>query len=166
MNDEHRGSFAKNDIISGTASSEIEIDPSHSLNNIVGVTGDNVFHSHCCPNSKVTDGEWLEYDFKKLMVWPLHCTLRPQYNYGLEVCRPNIWVVNLSLNERNWEIGHRRHNDSQLKGANRIFGFEISREPGPFRYIRLRQTAPDTTSHLPVPVGMTYFWHPSRIVLT
>jgi hypothetical protein len=71
---------------------------------------------------------------------PTDDTLRSQFDNGSGACHPESWVVEVSSNEKDWEVADRRDDDVQLNEQNRIIGFEMNCRHDPVRCIRLRLT--------------------------
>lgn len=87
--------------------------------------------------------DWICFDFVKRKVWPAAYSIRSEDR------RPNYynlksWVIEVSNDQRRWEIVDRQDGSNYLNGERYSHLFTVSNQMQEgFRYVRLRMTAPN-----------------------
>jgi hypothetical protein len=76
---------------------------------------------------KGTRNNRIGYDFKDRRVIPTHYSIRSRYDRGVGGRHPKSWLIETSLNGKDWmEIDH-RENNSELNAKNVTATFSISK---------------------------------------
>jgi hypothetical protein len=83
--------------------------------------------------SKNEPGQWLSWDFGEMRVFPTHYTINCP-------CGPKSWIVEASLDGRNWTEIDRKTNDQSLKDFRGNQASFAVVNAAHFRFIRLTQT--------------------------
>jgi hypothetical protein len=79
---------------------------------------------------------WICYDFKKSQVIPTHYSIRSYYVGGWNNCNLKSWVIEASMDGRNWTRIDHKENNFDLNGANVTRAYEVSNKEL-CRYVRL-----------------------------
>lgn len=102
-----------------------------------GKSSDNYFHS------EVEDRDaWLCIDFKERKVNPSHYSLKSYA--GKNWFNIQNWNVEGSNDGKSWSILDERRNERSLDDRNAENTFEVKKSSNFYRYIRIRQTGPNT----------------------
>ncbi|KAK8897954.1 hypothetical protein M9Y10_000198 [Tritrichomonas musculus] len=108
--------------------------------NVVNFNDDEkIFISGNEPNS------WLKYDFKSRKVRPNYYSIKSCY-YKKGVDHPMNWVIEGSNSDlsNDWTILDSRNNINSLDESNAVQMFSIQKASQFYRYLRIRQTGPNS----------------------
>jgi hypothetical protein len=130
----HFGHVLDRDVISMTASSVMN-PHAYPLRHLADFENQTYF----CTQSK--SNSWICYDFKNMRIHLTHYSLRSRRDQNSHHLRS--WILEGSIDCESWvELDHHR-NDSSLNDQGAIATFHISSSTD-FRYVRLRQTGPNS----------------------
>lgn len=92
---------------------------------------------------------WIKYDFLDSKVRPSHYTIRTRPTGGKGDNHPKNWVIEGSNTDQDddWKVLDERHDITILDDSNVTHTYDIQteiKENESFRYLRLRQTGPNT----------------------
>jgi hypothetical protein len=124
LTQEHSGNVHEKGIVTITSKSVGCDDPAYALTNVANLT------SGCHFISRTDPGQWVCWDFREMRVRPTH--------YSIYKWRLKSWVVEGSLDGKNWTEMDRKTDNQDFKDTWNTVSFALS--PVECRFIRLTQT--------------------------
>jgi hypothetical protein len=106
--------------------------------NVADLETDSIFHSAYRDNSEDiphTRNNWICYDFKERRIVPTHYTIRTYYE-GPGWAHLKSWLVETSVDGKNWREVAREEDNRQLNGDRFTATFAVA-DGGECRFIRL-----------------------------
>ena len=141
----HGGNVHDKEVVTVTASSIYNMAACYHPKHAASLETDSIFYSANAQNS------WICYDFRNRSIIPTHYTIRSHPDGGRGLAgwhNLRSWVIEGSNDETTWVVLDSRENNSELDGQNAMDNFTIApdRVGESYRYVRLRQTGPDSCS--------------------
>lgn len=95
--------------------------------------------------TKPVKDSWVEFDFKDQRISLSAYTLKHYNSWDTEALRN--WVLEGSNDRKQWDVLRSHDNDTSLskKGASKTWS--VKRNRGPYRYVRVRMTGPNSNKH-------------------
>jgi hypothetical protein len=125
-------------IVLVTSSPPVRPDERAATENVLDLVKDTVFcsvHKKAHEDIANAPNNWICYDFQDLRIIPTHYTIRSCFG-GVNGFNLKNWVVETSVDSRNWAEADRREGNDKLNGFNVTRTFKVTRRQQ-CRYIRV-----------------------------